>query len=59
MHRDVQCHTSQDPQYSILLFLSVRHWDARSATDGCASLYGSIGHRYVAEVVLADSLDSV
>jgi hypothetical protein len=59
MHRHVQCGTSQVPQYVILLFLDVRHWDARSATDGCAGLYGSIGHGYVAEVVLANSLDSV
>lgn len=47
---------SHAPQYSILLFL---HWNARGTTDTCAGLYRSVGHRYVAEVVLADSLDSV
>jgi len=60
MHRDVQCYTSPVPSYDNLLFL---HWNTRGASNSCTGLYGCIryciGHGNVAEVVLANSLDSV
>jgi len=63
MHRDIQCYTSQAPVCISHLFLLIRHRNAGSASDECASLYGCVGHCVghgnVAEVVLADSLDSV
>lgn len=59
MHRDVICYTSQASLYSSQLFLLVGHGHARGATNSRSGLYGCVGHGYVAEVVLADSLNGV
>ena len=59
MHRDVQCYTSQASLYKSRLFLLGSHWHTRGATDGGSGLYRCVGHGYIAEVVLADSLNGV
>lgn len=59
MHRDVEYYTSQASLYKSQLFLLVGHWHTWCASDSCSGLYGCVGHGYIAEVVLADSLDGV
>ena len=52
-------YTSQASLNSSQLFLLVGHCHTWSAANGRSGLYGCVGHGYVAEVVLADSLDGV